>query len=163
MRTLFAVVASLIVVVVAVFLIDAVAFVGLGERTWRGDTLDVSMLYVGIMAAGGFVMSVVGGAIAKILGRSSTAPLSLALLLLIAGVSAAINVPTQRRAALDRLDEQARSQAEAGLRPESLAMTEAPFLRVEPGWFLWGKSLITTVGVLGGSVLVPTRRSSPAD
>ena len=140
MRTIASVLLGYVAMAAVVFGGLTLAYLALGPgRAFRPGSYDVSALWIVLSIAIGFGAAVLGGWIARRVGRNDTAPRALAGVVLVLGLLLALP------ALLGTAEPQ-------GVRPDDLASMDAMRQARTPLWIMLLNPVIGAVGVLlGGS------------
>lgn len=144
-RTILAVVGSFFFLQVLVFAALTVAWNVMGpEGAFKPGSWETSGTWLATMLGVGLLAAALGGAVCRFIADRDSAPMHLAIILLIAGVLTALtprDVPEDGPAGVNE-------------RPADVRMMDAITSARPPAWYPWVTAIIGPVGViLGGTLL----------
>lgn len=151
-RTILAVVGSFIFLNVLVFAALTAAWSIFGaDGAFKPASWETSGTWVATMLGVSLAAAVLGGAVCRFIAGRDTAPMHLAIILLLAGVLTALSAPPP-----------AEPPAGANERPSDVPMMEAMQSAQPPRWYAWAVAVIGPVGVIvGGTLLASGRGGGP--
>lgn len=149
LRNVLGVIVGYIAIAAIVFVGLAVAFFVLGvDKVYEPLLFDVTMLWIIVMLAVGFLAAFIGGAVCKMIARSPKGSMALAVVVLVlGGVMAAVEGMKE-------------TPAVPPVRTGETSMTEAMMNSKQPMWVSIANPIIGVIGVMIGASIIKGRDGS---